>query len=357
MKVVEKYLSSLSSTDSQRIAKTKLGRFVQAMNGNLAPKIYGRPPDLTSEHGHDTPGSDHSAEPKRFSVSDLADSHDWTQVGRDDIFRGQKAFRDQGYSPYYINSAKAHLLAVLRECWRQGMISGDELARKTDQLRSERVSQDSRRGKHIPMAELEALYELCESDEHITGVRDVAMWSLLTACGLRVSEMAHLTFKDVLLDSQALNVYGKGGTRIEQPVPDYAWGTLQEWIAALSISLKDHRNQNSRIPVNTPIFFRVFSTTKGPRLDFKKGLSENGVRDILTRRCEQAGIDRFSPHDFRRTIIGILFERGEDIRYIQRFARHSKLETTASYDRRSYEQFANFVKSIQVESKNEENTQ
>lgn len=54
----------------------------------------------------------------------------------------------------------------------------------------------------------------------------------------------------------------------------------------------------------------------------------------LRRRCKQAGVDRCSPHDLRRSFPSGLRERGVDLGTVQDLAGHPDPKTTRLYDRR-----------------------
>ncbi len=63
-------------------------------------------------------------------------------------------------------------------------------------------------------------------------------------------------------------------------------------------------------------------------------MTDQAVLDILRQRGSEAQIPSFSPHDFRRTFISNLLDRGADISTVQKLAGHASPVTTARYDRR-----------------------
>ena len=55
---------------------------------------------------------------------------------------------------------------------------------------------------------------------------------------------------------------------------------------------------------------------------------------IVHKRHLEAGIEPFTPHDMRRSLISEMLDDGVDIATVARQVGHSTVQTTAQYDRR-----------------------
>ena len=72
----------------------------------------------------------------------------------------------------------------------------------------------------------------------------------------------------------------------------------------------------------------LFPIRKGGEIQFRR-MTDDGVLKILQRRAFLAGVDSFSPHDFRRTFCSDLLDAGVDIVTVQKLAGHASPVTTA----------------------------
>ncbi len=64
-----------------------------------------------------------------------------------------------------------------------------------------------------------------------------------------------------------------------------------------------------------------YPTRRGGKVEHRR-MTDQAVLDILRQRGKEAQIASFSPHDFRRTFISNLLDRGADISTVQKLAGH-----------------------------------
>ncbi|MCL5255293.1 MAG: site-specific integrase, partial [Gammaproteobacteria bacterium] len=85
---------------------------------------------------------------------------------------------------------------------------------------------------------------------------------------------------------------------------------------------------------------------KGGKLDTAQQISTTATHFILSKRAEQAGVQNVTWHDFRRSWISDLWDKGVDGATIAELAGHSSVDTTKAYDRRgerTREQAAGYI--------------
>ncbi len=93
--------------------------------------------------------------------------------------------------PSTVNRHLAALRGVLKEAWRLGLMSAEELARATDLevVRGKGVL----RGRCLSGAEVERRFQACAADPGPAGPRDATVLALGLGGGLRRAEIAGLT--------------------------------------------------------------------------------------------------------------------------------------------------------------------
>ncbi|MGL5059184.1 MAG: tyrosine-type recombinase/integrase, partial [Microcoleus sp.] len=80
----------------------------------------------------------------------------------------------------------------------------------------------------------------------------------------------------------------------------------------------------------------LYPIRKGGEIQHRR-MTEDGVLKIVQRRAKLAGVESFSPHDFRRTFCSDLLDAGVDIVTVQKLAGHASPTTKARSDRRGEE--------------------
>lgn len=227
-----------------------------------------------------------------------------------------RAALTQQYAPATANKMLAALRGVLQEAWRLGFMPAEQYHRAVD-LPRVKVS-TLPRGRALAAGELRSLFRACSRDEGPIGRRDAATFAILYGAGLRRAEAVALDLADYDPDDGSITVReGKGRKdRIAYLEPS-GCAAVEAWI-------------------------RFRGDEDGPLLwPFRKGgkpeprrMTAAAIYGRLRTRAEEAGVERFSPHDLRRTFISDLLDAGADLSAVQQLAGHANMQTTARYDRR-----------------------
>ncbi len=238
---------------------------------------------------------------------------------RYDHTQALRALLADHYRAATVNKMLSALRGVLKVCWRQKRITGEEyqLLASVESVKGSTLPA----GREIQEGERAALMRVCEKDTTTAGRRDAALIALLYTCGLRRAELAALTTADWRLESQALRIKGKRNKERFAYVADAgAFMAFMDWLEV-------------RGAHDGPLFLRLH---KSGHLTSCK-LSAQGIYHVLHERRAAAGLSSMSPHDFRRTFVGDLLASGVDIATVQKMAGHANVTTTARYDRRGEE--------------------
>ncbi len=222
----------------------------------------------------------------------------------------------QLYSPATANRTLSALRGVLKEAWRLGQMSAENYHRAVDvgTVKGETVPA----GRELSTGEILALVQTCKADNSPAGVRDAAILGLLYTCGLRRAELVALDVED--FDPESGRLLIRSGKGRKQRTVYVQGGALRALHDAVTVTRR----------VSGPLFVPIL---KGGRIAERR-MNAQSIYDMLRKRAEQAGVKDFSPHDFRRTFVGEMLERGVDIATVANIAGHASVDTTRRYDRR-----------------------
>jgi integrase/recombinase XerC len=150
----------------------------------------------------------------------------------------------------------------------------------------------------------------------LAGRRDTALLRVLCENALRRAEVCSLHVEDFSAPERRLFILGKGKGTQKEPVT-----VSSATVAAISLYL------DSAGHVNGPLFRNVDHRTGGT------GLTPGGLYYLIRAYGEKIGVPGLTPHKLRHSAItAALDATGGDVRKVQRFSRHAKLETLQRYD-------------------------
>ncbi len=214
------------------------------------------------------------------------------------------------------NRSISRHLSTLRSFFRWACREGHLSKSPAKGLPSPRVPKTLPRALTLPDTE-----RLLEADEQETLVpeRERALFELLYATGLRVSEAAGLDVEDVDFGSRLVRVTGKGRKERIVPFGETAEEALREYLP--SRAALRHRGSGSGDSAEP-----LFVNARGGRL------TSRSMARLLKRRLRAAGLPaEISPHALRHTFATHLLQAGADLRAIQELLGHASLSTTQKY--------------------------
>jgi integrase/recombinase XerD len=166
----------------------------------------------------------------------------------------------------------------------------------------------------LSVDEVEALIAAPDIDSPL-GLRDRALFELLYATGLRVSELVSLTVNAINVDAGFVLVMGKGSKERVIPVGEEAL----KW-------LRRHLLEARQLILRTRTSKYMFTNRFGARL------SRQGFWKIVKKYCLKAGIvKKISPHTLRHSFASHLLAGGADLRSVQTMLGHEDISTTQIY--------------------------
>jgi integrase/recombinase XerD len=173
--------------------------------------------------------------------------------------------------------------------------------------------------RHLPSVlsfdEIEKI--MAEIDVRVPlGLRDRAMFELLYACGLRISELLLLPVREIYFKEGFLRVFGKGSKERLVPAAERALQWVIKYLDRGRPALDKYRNSDGI----------TFLNVRG------NPLSRMGFWKILRGYVQRSGIRKeIHPHTFRHSFATHLLEGGADLRAVQEMLGHADISTTQIY--------------------------
>ena len=212
------------------------------------------------------------------------------------IRRDLMAMKTKGLSDNTIEGARAIYSSFFQWLHKEGLIGSNPAAN----VPSVKCAKKLR--KPLTAVDLEKLKEACDSP------RDKALMHFLLATGCRISEVCGLDRDSIDFQRLECVVHGKGNK--ERTV-------YIDRVTALLLTRYLEKRKDT-LPA-------LFVGRKSRRL------SPDGVRVMLHRIGEKAGVENVHPHRFRRTLATNLINHGMALQEVAHILGHENVNTTMRY--------------------------
>lgn len=191
-----------------------------------------------------------------------------------------------------------------------------------------------RRAAALTTTELKALSRVCE-DGTLTGIRDKALLLLGFAGAFRRSELVALNVEELTWSGDGVKALLKKSKTDKEGAGAEVMIAYGRHEATCPVRTLGHWIEAARIR-SGPVLRKV---NKAGRVEPRR-LSEDAVRQILTKRAAEAGIkgslaEPVSPHGLRAGFVTTAYRNGVSDEEIMGHTRHRSLTTMRSYVRRA----------------------
>ena len=209
-------------------------------------------------------------------------------------------------------SSASRMLSSLKRfyawCLRERHIEADPTIRLDPPKRAPRFP------KTLSEADVEALLAAPDVATPL-GMRDRAMFEVLYASGLRVSELVGLKVFEVNLEAGVVRVMGKGSKERLVPLGEEAVDWVRNYSKEARIEILKKAGSD-----------HLFVTSRGAgmtRQAFWQNIKRYGARAVPGKH--------FSPHVLRHAFATHLINHGADLRVVQMLLGHADISTTQIY--------------------------
>ena len=147
------------------------------------------------------------------------------------------------------------------------------------------------------------------------GLRDRAMFEVLYASGLRVTELVSLKIAQVSMDMGVVRVMGKGSKELMVPLGEEALDWLRRYVSTGRAVLLGANASDD-----------LFVTARG------EAMTRQMFWHLIKKHARNAGLAKpLSPHTLRHAFATHLLNHGADLRVVQLLLGHADISTTQIY--------------------------
>jgi integrase/recombinase XerD len=177
--------------------------------------------------------------------------------------------------------------------------------------------------RQVTVAQMDRLMASIPESGDWVDLRDRLAILLLFWLGLRRSEVVNLSIPDFDLGQRQVLIRGtqrgtagaKGGKDRHLPFPPVVGSALLAYL------------MSGPPTVGTKLFVSATGQRK-----VRGALTDNGLRQMVERRCQAAGMPHLNPHSFRHGLaMALLNDGGADLAMVSRLLGHSTMAVTKQF--------------------------
>ncbi len=176
--------------------------------------------------------------------------------------------------------------------------------------------------KFLTVDEINNLLNSLDGDSPLDS-RNKAMFEVLYATGMRISELLNLEVGNVNFEERFIKVNGKGNKERIIPMSEVALKYLKNYY------------NNDRLLLQKDLTTTLFLNNRGG------SMSRQGFYKIVKEKALLVGIDEISPHKFRHSIATHMLNQGANLKTIQVLLGHENIVTTQIYSHVSKDKVIN----------------
>ncbi|MFD2630749.1 site-specific tyrosine recombinase XerD [Oceanobacillus kapialis] len=238
----------------------------------------------------------------------IMEKTNWSQVRRTDIVGFLHILKDDNKSSAtiarHVSSIRSFHQFLIRE----------QLVNQDASLNIETPKKDQKLPDVLSIKDIEALLQIPgASPLHI---RNRAMFELLYATGLRVTELLSLKIGDMHMTMGFVQCFGKGSKERIVPLGNVAIKAIETYLQHGRPALVKNKKDDQTVFVN----------------QHGRPLTRQGFWKVLKASAQAAGIKKsITPHTLRHSFATHLLENGADLRVVQEMLGHADISTTQIY--------------------------
>ncbi|MFA5374296.1 MAG: site-specific tyrosine recombinase XerD [Dehalococcoidia bacterium] len=234
---------------------------------------------------------------------------EWLSVDRNLLINYIIDLKDRNYSSATVARKVASVKSFFAFLVAERKIQNDP----TENISSPKVNKSL--PKPLSLAEIDILLAEPAKSSTPEAMRDVAMFELLYASGMRVSELMDLNINDINLKAGFVRCLGKGSKERIIPIHDRAVRSVKEYISEARPHLLKGKEEQA-----------LFLNRRGDRL------TRQGFWLILKGHAKSAGIKKVvTPHTLRHSFATHILNGGADLRAVQELLGHANISSTQIY--------------------------